>query len=228
MKKLFRYYTASWIVLFLAFQASVLIVTGNTVGLSHLGASFWIAFALIDISLVGQLACIWHVFQKGIEEMFSRLPLVRASYLNLLLTTAVGILCMTLPRLNGWFSSLVALILLALEIRLVLKALAVSALMEDKAQSVIGKTSCIKTLTSRALAVLEASEGEAERKIAQNVYDALRYSDPVSCGQTVLLEHAIEKAFQAYEETPGKETGEKLVLLLKRRNELARQSKGAE
>ncbi len=226
MKKLFRYYVASWIVLCLLCNAVVLLVWGNTIGLPLLPAGFWIAFALVDLSFVGQLVCVWFAFQKGNEELFARLPLVQESYRNLWLATGVGALVMAIPSLKPWMATVIALVLLALELRTVLKSLAAAALMETKAGDIRQTTAFVKTMTNRAFAILQNAQGDEEKQVAQEVYDTFRYSDPVSSGHTKAIEQAVEEAFESYQAACGKETGARLVRLMKERNELARQSKG--
>lgn len=177
MKKLFRYYVASWIVLCLLCNAVVLLVWGNTIGLPLLPAGFWIAFALVDLSFVGQLVCVWFAFQKGNEELFARLPLVQESYRNLWLATGVGALVMAIPSLKPWMATVIALVLLALELRTVLKSLAAAALMETKAGDIRQTTAFVKTMTNRAFAILQNAQGDEEKQVAQEVYDTFRYSD---------------------------------------------------
>lgn len=81
-------------------------------------------------------------------------------------------------------------------------------------------------MTNRAFAILQNAQGDEEKQVAQEVYDTFRYSDPVSSGHTKAIEQAVEEAFESYQAACGKETGARLVRLMKERNELARQSKG--
>ncbi len=227
MKKLFRYYVASWVVLCLLCNAVVLLVWGNTIGLSLLPAGFWIAFALVDLSFIGQLVCVWFAFQKGNEELFARLPLMRESFLNLCLSIVVGTFAMAIPSLKPWVVSVIALVILVLEVRTVLKALAAAALMETKADGVRQSTAFVRTMTEKAFAILQDAQDDEKKQVAREVYDTFRYSDPVSSGHTKAIEQAVEEAFESYQASCGKETGARVVRLMKERNELARQSKGA-
>lgn len=47
MKSIFKYYVICWVIALAVFNVVVFVVSGNTVGLSNVTSSFWLAYAFI-------------------------------------------------------------------------------------------------------------------------------------------------------------------------------------
>ena len=88
MNKNQKYYIGFWVILFLVFQAIAFIAPGWS-NIEKYTSSFWIGYAFITISFVGQLICTLNALKEdNLTKLFYKIPLIRISY-NFLLCGSI-------------------------------------------------------------------------------------------------------------------------------------------
>ena len=225
MKKRIGFYMVFWAVLFALFQLIVWL-SPNWVMTDRYTSSFWIGYAFIDVALVGQLICACiALLEENAQKVFYRVPLVSTSYTGLVVTFVVGGLCMLVAPLPYWVGILVCAVVLAANVLAIIKAAAVINEVERIDQKVKVQTFFIKSLTVDAEGLLARAKNDEVKAVCKKVYEAVRYSDPMSSELLASVESQITIRFAALRAAVEAEnTGdvcaaaEEVVILLEDRN----------
>lgn len=197
MKKRFGIYAAAWAVL-LALFSVIAFVSVGWAGQEKYTASFWIGYVLISVAFAGQLLCAYLALKgDNAQKVFYRVSLIRTSYTGLIVTFVVGGLCMLISPLPYWVGAIVCAIVLAVNVVAVLKASAAANEVECIDSKVKQQTFFIKSLTVDAESLLARAKSEEARAACKKVYEAVRYSDPVSNEMLTGVESQITTKFGA-------------------------------
>lgn len=230
MKKKFVPYFLCWTILLALFHVIVFVTPNEIAGMSKFGGGFRIGYGFTLAAFLGQLLCAWLAFQEGEKrKLFYKLPLVFISYFTLILTAVVGIVFMTVPQIPAWIAAIVCSVILAFGVIAVIKAKAAAEAVSAIDEKVKTKTAFIKELTAKASNVMAAAQTSELKAEAKRVYEAVRYSDPMSGMELSEIEGKIKETFETFansvssgDRTAAKLAAENLILLL---NERASQCK---
>lgn len=194
MRNSFKYYTAIWVVLGIIYNVMAFMVPHAYT------ASFWIGYWLIMIALLGQLFCAYQVFQqKNVQKVFYHIPLITISTRGLLVSFVAGGLCMVIKPLPYWVSAVICVLVLGSIVIALLQAKIAADAVSDMDQRIKEQTFFIKSLTAEAKSLTMRAASEEDRAICQKVYEAIRYSDPMSSEALSPVETEITQAFQQFE-----------------------------
>ena len=226
MKKGFQRYAAAWAVLLVLFHLICFATPAEWYGFNKFGGSFWAGYVVITLAFLGQLACAYKAFQaENQKRFFYNLPLITVSYTGLILTLVLGGLCMAVPDLPNWLGALVGAVVLAFTAVAVVKASAAADIVESVDKKVAEKTAFIRMATADAEVILASAKSEETKAACKKVYEALRYSDPMSNEALSVTEAKItvkldelKAAAAADDAEKTKTAAEELVLLIKERN----------
>lgn len=180
MKKTFKSYVAAWAILLVLFNM-IAFLSGGITNTAKYTASFWIGYAFITLAFMGQLLCAKKAFEaENLQRLFYNISLISLSRTGLILTFVFGGLCMLISPLPYWVGAIICMIILAVTAIAVIKAeVAVDAVSEiDKKIKV--KTFFIKSLTVDAEGLLARAGTDEIKAECKKVYEAVRYSDPMS------------------------------------------------
>lgn len=180
MKKTFKSYLLLWVILLVLFNVIAFVAPGWVEHEKYSG-SFWVGYAFIMVSFIGQLLCSMVAFRaENLQKMFYNMPLITISYTGLVVSFVVGGLCMFLSALPYWIGVIVCMIVLAITAMSVVKVSAAAELVAEVDENVKAKTFFIKSLTVDAEALLARAQDDETKAMCQKVYEAVRYSDPMS------------------------------------------------
>ncbi len=198
MNKNFKYYIAAWAVLAVIFNA-IAFVTPAADGVSKFNGAFWSGYVLIMLALIGQLVCAYFAFKaKSKEQLFLKLPLVTISYSALILSFVVGAACMLIPNLPNWVGIVLCALILGFTAISVIKASASAELVHETDTRVKEKTAFIRVMTVEAENLMARAQTDETKAMCRKVYEALRYSDPMSSEALSGTEAEISKEFTAF------------------------------
>ncbi len=215
---------------------SIDVATLESYGLNELvfnkyGGSFWIAYISILVAFIGLLVCFYIAFKNtDNQKFFYRIPLLKISYSCLIITLVVGVLCMIIPNLPNWVGMIICFVILLFNIIAVLKASATIETVESIDTKVKEQTSFIKNLTIEAENLISIAKTEESKKACKEVYEAIRYSDPMSNDELKDVEEEIQKQFTDFTNKLNfNENTEKvknnLLALINKRNNLVKNLK---
>ena len=227
MNKSFKYLGINWVISFIVFNAVTFLVPRYFLGFDRFGkGSFWIAYAMIMIAFIGQLA-VSYVFGKKtkLDDMFLGLPLVGTAHTAVIVTLIVGSVSLLLPAfIPPWIGGIVCVVVLAIFAAAGLKASTAAEAVAETGAKIKAQTSFIKLATVDAETIVASATDLATRAAATKVYEAIRYSDPMSVPALAGVEGQIgEKLIALKSVVKGAEgdataLADEIVLLIKERN----------
>lgn len=227
MNKNFKYYIAAWAVLAVIFNV-IAFVTPAMAGASKFNGAFWSGYVLIMLALIGQLVCAYFAFKaKSKEQLFLKLPLVTISYSALILSFVVGAACMLIPNLPNWVGIVLCALILGFTAISVIKASAAAELVHETDMRVKEKTAFVRMMTVEAENLMARAQSDEAKGMCKKVYEALRYSDPMSSEALSGTEAEISKEFTAFAAAVkngenASELADELIALIGDRNRLCK------
>lgn len=201
MKKNFKFYFILWLILLAAFNAGIFLVRPVIPGyVLNDGAGFWTAWAFIMAAFAGNLVCAYFAFKaQSLKKLFYNLPLITVSCAGLIVMLVLGGALMLIPGCPAWIAAVVCLIAAAVTAAAVVRtdwAGKAAGAVEEKVKV---QTQLIKLLTVNAETLLAKAKTPDEKAAAKKVYEALRYSDPVSSEALSAIEAELTEKFKAFE-----------------------------
>lgn len=199
MKKRFNLYAAAWALLFVLFNLLAFVSPRFAGEYDKFGGAFWAGYVGITVAFVGQLVCAHFALKaENAQKLFYNLPLVTVSYTGLVLTLVCGGLCMVVPDLPNWIGALVCLLILVFSAVAVIKAAAAAELVAGVDEKVKTQTQFIKNLTVDAETLCARAQSDEAKAACKKVYEALRYSDPMSNDALADVEAKITAKFDEF------------------------------
>lgn len=227
MNKNFKHYIAAWAVFAVIFNV-IAFVTPAAAGASKFNGAFWSGYVLIMLALIGQLVCAYFAFKaKSKEQLFLKLPLVTISYSALILSFVVGAACMLIPNLPNWVGIVLCALILGFTAISVIKASAAAELVHETDTRVKEKTAFIRLKTVEAENLMARAQTAEAKETCKKVYEALRYSDPMSSEALSGTEAEISKEFTAFAAAVkngenASELADELIALIGDRNRMCK------
>lgn len=229
MKKVFKFYSVIWAVLLALFNV-ISFVSVGWAGISKYTPSFWIGYVFITLSFIGQIVCAYFALKDDdIKKTFYNLSLISTSYTGLILSFVFGGLCMIISPLPYWVGIILCAIVLSFNIIAVIKASAVVDIVSGIDDKIKSQTFFIKSLTVDAESLIARAKNETIKTECKKVYEAVRYSDPMSREELSSVEHEITIKFSrltdavsANDEGNVGELANEIVILLGDRNKKCR------
>lgn len=192
MKNNFKVYSLIWVILFAVWLVVAFLVQPISSNYVKYDTRFWIAFAFIVVAFIGNLACAFIAFKAdNLKKMFLNLPLITVSWSTLIVMLVVGSVLMLIPNYPTWIAAVLCIIILSFNASAVLKASWAADLVSKVDERVIEQTSFIKNLTIDVESILSCAKSEDVKAECKKVYEAVRYSDPMSNDDLSLIEAKI-------------------------------------
>ncbi len=201
MKKNFKFYFILWLILLAAFNAGIFLVRPVIPGyVLNDGAGFWTAWAFIMAAFAGNLVCAYFAFKtQNLKKLFYNLPLITVSCAGLIVMLVLGGALMLIPGCPAWIAAVVCLIAAAVTAAAVVRADWAGKAAGAVEEKVKAQTQLIKLLTVNAETLLAKAKTPDEKAAAKKVYEALRYSDPVSSEALSAIEAELTEKFKTFE-----------------------------
>lgn len=199
MKKGFKTYIAAWAILLALFNIICFATPTEIAGMTKFGGAFWAGYVFITLAFIGQLACAYFALKaENMKKLFYKLPLITVSYTGLILTVIFGAVCMAIPGLPNWVGIIVCAVILAFTAIAIIKAKAAGDIVAETDEKVKVQTSFIRNLTADAEGLISRAQTAEAKETCKKVYEALRYSDPMSSEGLAEIEAEISKKLSAY------------------------------
>lgn len=231
MKKIFKPYALIWAILFAAWCAIVFLVQPVIPGfVFRYDARFWTAFVFIVAAFIGNIVCAYLAFKaETIEKLFLNLPLITVSRAALIAMLVAGSALMAIPDCPAWIAAVVSVLILAFNVVAIIKASWAAEEVSRVDEKVKAKISFIKNLTVDTENILSRAKSEDVKKECRKVYEAVRYSDPMSVETLSVIEAKITVKADEFSDAVGDDNLEKvkaiadeIVMLVTERNKKCR------
>lgn len=227
MTKKFKNFIIIWIVEFVLFVGVTFLVPNKIFGITRFDkAVFWIAFALVVLSFALELVIAYKfINEENDMKTFLRIPLMKIVCISVTICLVVGLLFMLLPVIPTWIGAAVCLIVAGLTVIACAVPSAAVNYVNEIDQEVKVKTFFIKELTANAEALLACAKGDEIKEECIKVYEAIRYSDPMSVASLHVIDNKIADEFLLFSDAVKsgalesvKPLAENLLALIKERN----------
>lgn len=213
MKKIFKFYSAVWAILLVLFNI-ISFVSVGWAGIEKYTPSFWIGYIFITLAFIGQIICAYFAFKDNdIQKTFYNVSLIATSYTGLILSFVFGGLCMIISPLPYWVGIILCTIVLAFNIIAGVKATAAIDIVGGIDKKIKEDTFFIKSLTVDAEGLISRAKSENIKAECKKVYEAVRYSDPMSNGALASVENDITIKFSKLSDAVVFDDSEAVVTL---------------
>jgi MFS family permease len=196
MRKSYKLYLIAWAAVLALFNI-ISFVTPSLPDQPKYTASFWIGYALITVAFIGQVICAYIAFKAYTEKkVFYTLSLITTSYVGLIASFVLGGICMFIPALPKWIGAILCCIVLVVNIVAIIKSTALIEMnIEAIDKKIKEKTFFVKSLTVDAETLVARATTEEIKAECKKVYEAVRYSDPMSSDALASIESEITAEF---------------------------------
>ena len=226
MKKKFLVYSVCWALMLALFNIIVFVTPNEIGGVSKFSGGFWVGYGFTIAAFVGQLACAFLALKETENrKVFYNIPLIWISLGALIVTLVVGGIFEAVPVLPAWIAAVVCSVVLAFSIVAVVKAKAAAEVVANIDEKTAAKTAFVKKLTARANVVLLNAPTPELKAEAKRVYEAIRYSDPMSSEKLAEVENELSEKFAEFEQNPTAATANKIIALVNKRAALCKMLK---
>ena len=196
MKKNFKFYAIVWAILLAIFNIAVFVSPNEAAGMNKFGGAFWVGYIFITIAFIGQLAVSFFAFQaKNLQKFFYKIPLIKISWSGLILTLIFGTACMAIPDLPNWVGIILCFAILGFNAISIAKANLAADLVSEIDDKVKEQTFFIRSLTIDVERLVSSAKDDATKKQLTKVYEAVRYSDPMSSPALSRIEDEVLGAY---------------------------------
>ena len=187
MDKEKKNYIIVWVLLMALFQFICFITPAEMNGVSKFTASFWIAYGFVTGSFLIHLLFSFSIMKAESQDKKAiTTSLMTISWIELMLMMAAGGAAMIIPGIPYWAGAILCAVTLVFSILFVLIARSAGENEVKANRTLNAKTETMRLLADEAESLIGKAKTEDSGKIVKKVYEALRYSDPIS--NDVLLE----------------------------------------
>ena len=234
MKKSIGVYSIIWAICLAVFNVIVFVTPNEIAGVSKFSGSFWIGYIFITVAFLGQLICTFIAFKaENLKKFFYRIPLISISYGAVLAMLIFGSIFMAIPTLPEWIGIIVCVVVLAFNAISVIKATAAANIVNGIDEKVATQTLFIKSLTADAQSLMNSAKTDELLAEAKKVYEAVRYSDPMTNDVLSGLDSQIKGQFAAFADALrsddielAKTNSAELIELIAKREQICKLLKG--
>ena len=207
MKRARNTFLIIWAICFALYNVIVFVVTNENYGTE----SFWIGYALITASLVGNLVCSFIALNtKSNAKVFYKIPLIAISIVGIVASTIAGAFVMTVPDIETWVGVIVSFAILAIVAIVILGAKSTADIIGEIDDIVRTETSFIRGITLDAELLMSSAGNDEIKAEIKKVYEAFRFSDPMSSDALNDIEDRIQNQFNLLQEVVITENTEKV------------------
>ncbi len=197
MKKNFKPYAIVWAIGLVIFNLCAFLVPSPT----RFTPSFWLGYGFITLAFVLHLGTAFFGFkEESKEKFFLNISTITISFTTLICTAIVGAITMAVPGIPEWLGSILCFACFGIGIATTLLAKTAGDIVAKKDEEIKAQTFFIKSLTVDANTLVSQAKTPEIKAEVTKVYEAIRYSDPMSNDALAGVEEQIKNQFNAFSE----------------------------
>ncbi len=222
MKKNFKSFIIIWAAGLVLFNLCAFLIPTET----RFTPYFWSGYGFITVAFVLQLGIAYFAFKEvNKEKLFLSIPTITVSFITLVCTAIAGAVAMAVEGIPEWVGSVVCFACVGFGVAGILLSKTAGDMVAKKDDKIKTQTFFIKSLTVDAdTLVAQAKEPEIKAEV-KKVYEAIRYSDPMSNdalagteAQITLKFNELQTAIKDNNAEAVKTISNELLILIKDRN----------
>lgn len=212
MKKARNTFLAIWAICFALYNVIVFVVPNENYGTE----SFWIGYALITVALVGNLISSFVALNsKSNAKLFNSIPLITTSIVETVISSIAGAIFIVVPGIESWAVVVVSVIILAVSAIVSLIAKSAADTVGDIDDKIKKQTNFIKSITLDAEMLMTSATTPEIKVEIKKVYEAFRFSDPMSSDALNDVEDRIQNQFNLLQEVVITENADRVSQVAK-------------
>lgn len=232
MKKGLGAYITVWLLLVSLFNVICFVTPETALGYDKFGGAFWAGYGFIMAAFAIHLfvSCV-SLSAEGTNKRALNMPLNIIAWAELLVMLILGAVCMLVPNTPNWLGIIICYAVLVFSVILMLSAKTVGNKTDAANSALNDKTALLRELTASASLLKSAAKTPLAKQYATKVYEALRYSDPVSAPQSAEIESIIALKLEAFsgiicgDDKAVSTAAEELLVLIDKRETICKAAK---
>ena len=190
------------------------------------GVGFWVTWTFVIVSFIGNIVGAFFAFKgDNLKKVFLNIPLIVINWSSLIVMLLIGIVLILIPGCPAWVSAIVCSVVLAINVVSIVKAMWAAETISNIDENVKAQTSFKKNLTVDADDILARAKSDEVKAECKKVYEAIRYSDPMSNEALSAIEEKITLKMDELSSVVGaddaekaKEIADEIIILVGDRN----------
>ena len=179
------HYIIVWIALISLFNILCFVTPDEISGIKTFSGAFWPGYVFITVAFLGHLVfSMVCLSESNYEKRVLNIPLTIISYFELAVMVSVGLACMLVPGVPNWLGIIICYAILVASVLFLMSAKVVGENAASANKSLNAKVFQMREITNQASELIAMSKDSDTRALLQSVYEAIRYSDPVSTEET--------------------------------------------
>lgn len=198
MKKIFNTYVIVWAIVLITFNIITFVSVAETCGFKTLLPTFWIGYVFITITFLANLGISISLLKpESSSKLFLNLSVGYIAFIALIGSTIAGTVTMVVATIPWWIGFIINMVLLAFYAIAIISGSTAANIVDNIDDKVKTQTVFLKLLTTDAQ-TLVAKAGIDTKESANKVFEAIRYSDPMSVEALAGVESQITTKFNEY------------------------------
>ena len=192
MKRTFRSYLAIWFLALAIFNLTAFLIPHTY------DSNFFVGYIFITLAFLGQLLCAHITFKaENLQHLFYKIPLTSVSISGTIVMLVSGTLTMAVPGFPDWLGIILCFAVLGFTAMGVIGAGEADKAVEQIDQKIKADTFFIQMLSADAEGLMTQASPDLQ-PAAKKVWEALRYSDPMSKPALTAAEAQINLKFAEF------------------------------
>ncbi len=199
MSRTFIRYLIGWFAAIGLFNLITFITPVDFNGRDENPTLFFIAYGFITVLFLAKLVCSYIALDlKADQNRTLTFPLISVSAIALTVMLIVGSICMVLPFIADWLGIILCALVLVVYIIVIMGTSAATATIVGMEGQINVQTYFIKAITADALVLSNNAPAGIAKTTAVKIYEAFRYSDPMSIAALAEIETRISEKFAEF------------------------------
>lgn len=222
MKKNFKSYAIIWAIGLAIFNLCAFLIPSPT----RFTPSFWLGYGFITIAFILHLGTAFFAFkEENLNKFFLNVSTIKISYTTLICTAIVAAITMAAPGFPEWLGAIICFACFGIGVAATLFAKTAGDVVSAIDDKIKTQTFFIKALTVDADTLVSQAQIPEIKAQVTKVYEAIRYSDPMSNDalapsetQITLKFSELQDAVAQNDATAVQTISNELLILIKDRN----------
>ena len=190
MVRKYKYYAFVCLILLALFNVIVFVIPNQRK--DDFTSSFWIGYCFAILVYILNLVISYLAFKSSsAKKFFYGISLITISFTTLIFSFLISLVWILVPVFPDWLEICACSVILALYIISIIKVIVVKEIVESVDERIETQTEFVKRLILDAERQMAMAKSEAVKRECKKIYEAARYSDPVSNEKLSDIENAI-------------------------------------
>lgn len=192
----FKIYAVIWSIFFVVFNLIIFINNINSIN-----GGFWIGYGFIAVSFLGQLLIGYIALKNNNKMLFLNTPILLLNYISLFILIVVNSFFIANILFSLAATATISFIVFGITAAFTIGFYFIAKGVSGYDDNINSKSFTIRSLSSEAEHLVNVAGSNDERDICKKVYEALRYSDPITDFSLYDINLDIQRYFKEFKDS---------------------------